>query len=99
MRFAIGVDDLQRSGSHEGFEHVGQWEHRDLLSRNVIGGGGMVPHLADVASGWPLNPGFHEAVEHHLAPGLVELDRQLVAVDRFDRARSEFRVEDPPAFD
>ena len=37
---------------------------------------------------------LHEGIQHALLAGLVEIDGQLVAVDRADAAIAEFLVED-----
>src|SRR5687768_8327681 len=37
---------------------------------------------------------LHEAVEHLLPPGLLEINGELVALDRIDLAVAEFQVED-----
>ena len=41
---------------------------------------------------------LHEALEHHLAAGFVEVDGELVAIDERDGARPEFQMEHPRAF-
>src|SRR5688500_9014621 len=40
---------------------------------------------------------LHETIQHHLPPGLVEIDGELVAVDDRDGAGAEFLVEDSRA--
>ena len=43
------------------------------------------------------SPARHEVVDHTLLPGVVEVDRQLVAVDSGHGALAEFLVEDTRA--
>src|SRR5687768_9736814 len=52
-------------------------------------------HLDNEVRGLPRL--LHKAIQHHLPAGLVEIDRQLVAVDARHRAGAELDVEDAGA--